>query len=922
MIKRWNGKFFVRETLSAIGLEVQLGHPVGEPCLLPRRGHKNFIIVDVDGIHRATVNFCGCRGIPRRLQMLQAEWWPATPLDPQTGATIAVLRLFQRLKLESKITVYDFWNTLVAATDPMGKMGIPNRLSSFMMMAREFSHIQMLKRGGVGHQAAGIAGCAEGCLAMVCPLCPQPGVNLPDGWESESKSWLYRPLFAIDANFRLKNRLRSSDEKDPGLSTGLAYFVENEKYLAHVVNYATQEDISTCTGFAALLNANLKKSHGLRVTGVGAIICCRHSWWQANGVGDLQKGERYCNIDYIVFNVLHNKEYQEIVLSYDIACQWGKTLEARMNVLPPHIRSPFSPTSFDLAVPKFHLPAHTDKCHAPYSYNYKIGVGRTDGEAIERNWSYLNGAASSTKEMGPGARHDTLDDFCGYWNWKKTVGMGEFLKGKWLEAISEAEAHVSAFVEYDGVVRCDRLHDVKQWESMMEAWYLDKSKPCPFEPSMPKVTVSNIRLSLAIAESEAMEGNGPIFQQSPSELLLFGINLSETQRALAVDVAAHRLPTPSQLALFQERRNELLKKIRKFYTGMQAHMAAVLPQDVNSIESTPEAPCEKFNLVFPSSLDTAARSRVCSPSIGDVEASLRYAEACEALDKIRHNLRLKTYFNRFKTAQVTGQRQQTRARTFQDRVDGKLRLLATRYRVARGAYLRLKGPGVWETTLQVLADEDIRGLGDVVIKDSESREAHRYQELNKRFKDRPKSALFTGEGRRKISWIWYTIGVVDDGKEDLGLHDDLRMEWARAKARAARWQEEIWHVKEEMRRGPVTLNQLANAWEDFATQALEGSSGNQEGRAAYAFEQANIRRQMASRLEAQWQKLCDGVPWERLASTPLDGSAWSEASSLDDEVGGSRSQPQPSTILTDDCEDDGQDDDVNYDEDGEERARW
>jgi hypothetical protein len=50
--------------------------------------------------------------------------------------------------------------------------------------------------------------------------------------------------------------------------------------------------ISHCVGFAAMWNANSKKSEGLRATGIGAVICARHAVYMANGMGDLQKGER------------------------------------------------------------------------------------------------------------------------------------------------------------------------------------------------------------------------------------------------------------------------------------------------------------------------------------------------------------------------------------------------------------------------------------------------------------------------------------------------------------------------------------------------------------------------------------------------------------------------------------------------------
>ena len=50
--------------------------------------------------------------------------------------------------------------------------------------------------------------------------------------------------------------------------------------------------ISHCVGFAAIWNANSKKSKGLRATGIGAVICARHALYRPNGMGDLQKGER------------------------------------------------------------------------------------------------------------------------------------------------------------------------------------------------------------------------------------------------------------------------------------------------------------------------------------------------------------------------------------------------------------------------------------------------------------------------------------------------------------------------------------------------------------------------------------------------------------------------------------------------------
>ena len=75
-------------------------------------------------------------------------------------------------------------------------------------------------------------------------------------------------------------------------------------------------------------------------------------------------------------------------------------------------------------IPKFHLPAHIQKCQADYSFNFSPFVGRTDSEAPERGWSETNAMAASTKEMGPGSHRDTLDDHFGDHNWGKIANMG------------------------------------------------------------------------------------------------------------------------------------------------------------------------------------------------------------------------------------------------------------------------------------------------------------------------------------------------------------------------------------------------------------------------------------------------------------------------------------------------------------------
>ena len=129
-------------------------------------------------------------------------------------------------------------------------------------------------------------------------------------------------------------------------------------------------------------------------------------------------------MDFIFLSSLAKTSVQLVTISYDIACQWSKKFWDRMQNMPSWLQLPAS-TQLRFRVPKFHLPAHVQKCWAPFSLNFTNGVGRTDGEGVERNWAWLNGIARCVSMMGPGGRWDTLDDFCSYHNWRKTVTLGE-----------------------------------------------------------------------------------------------------------------------------------------------------------------------------------------------------------------------------------------------------------------------------------------------------------------------------------------------------------------------------------------------------------------------------------------------------------------------------------------------------------------
>ncbi|SJL16269.1 uncharacterized protein ARMOST_19789 [Armillaria ostoyae] len=467
-IERWNGTFFERISLKDIGLHVQLNHH-SMCCKLPVLCHQDFEVLHTNGIHQVAVDYCGCeRQIPHHIQLLRCGWYPASQLRPRMCASMRLLEFFHLLSLCSKLSVYDFYRTLEKLTSNTG-MGVPKScIKALMRMMLQWRFLKLLKRGGRGHVTDGIAGTKPGELAVLCPSCPRPGINLPEGWEKvlvEMKyasvcedaiitngydcRFLYVVILCMDANFRLKNQLVSSF---------------SEGYEKYVLNNTTDKDISTCVGFAALAKADTKFSRGLRYTGVGAVSCGRGEF--VITVGNLHKGERYAPMDHIFgSSLLTFTNILAAIISYDIACQWFVNLYKRMNSWPESIK-PSDNLTLTPAIPKFHEPAHEEEGHEQFSCNLLPGMGASDLEVPERIWGPHNAVANSTKTMGPRSRMDVIDDHFGFWNWTKYASMGTTLARKYKAAIKERNVQVEG---HRGFTEGIPKHLVEEWSLMCKA---------------------------------------------------------------------------------------------------------------------------------------------------------------------------------------------------------------------------------------------------------------------------------------------------------------------------------------------------------------------------------------------------------------------------------------------------------------------
>ncbi|KAG1809744.1 hypothetical protein EV424DRAFT_1473851 [Suillus variegatus] len=783
----WTGTYFQWISLRELGLCIQLGHPAGIQCDNPVRAF-DFTVLDISGIHSVTLLFCNC----------------ATA----NTHTVQLLRTLLMYTFESKGSAFEYWQALFRLTDNTGTKPPKDCYESLLRMSRQYRHLLALKRAGRAHDVCGVLGTQPGELAVPCLACPQPGRNLPPDWDSAppDKRWLFALFLGIDANFRMCRRNKSSEEVDPSLSKGWAYFVEESGFKRLLAEHAGQtQEKSSCASHNAVNLADSKNVRGLAATGIGAVVCARHNFKRPSAVGDLQKGEKYVNMDYLFFSTLmHSSD----LVVFNLHCSpGGKTIT--------------------FLVPKFHLPAHIPACQTTFSFNLIKGMARTDGEAPERGWSNINPVATSNREMGPGSRRDTLDDHFSDWNWRKVCNFGPFLLQKLKEAIPQRDQHVLDLGDFEEAIPTESL---TSWRQMVEEWEADRSRPNPFESTAVPVTQASVRLELSQAEADQLKRGLDVSlhaEVSPSVLIAAGTDLEAQQRRLATDKALIGMhSTDIQLSALQQRTNALRRRLEhwvKIQTLYMPYVARLREMDDLHSESEEEA-VHNIKLWLPSAV--LKLPMPCDINLTRIEWKLRVAQAHEALHELRQHLRLKRHLTGFKRDWITGQRAHTTSRGIIDTVQKKIDAAATKYNIAWSALEVLAKALLevdWMNQFPKLEKEDIRGM----MEDQAAGESQT-------------------EGRRlvAISWIWkQRHGAGQEELSDVEEFLAMRIEWCKARARANRWSEEVELLQEEMRRVSAFLEWQTEWWEDRASPRtwLDGMENER-----------SIRRAMRTRCTSIW----------------------------------------------------------------------
>ncbi|KAJ7122459.1 hypothetical protein C8R44DRAFT_831617 [Mycena epipterygia] len=847
-VEVWADDCFTLTTLKSLGRRIQLGHGRNGTCpgtlvkqaaeleaaalpgYVPK--HDNFCIVDSNGIHEVGLDFCSCvLRQTHNVQLLRTRLYPATTTNPATASTF-----------RAKCSAHHFYNSLARLTNNNGVFQPRNRYNEFRRMTREWRHIQMLKRAGRGHAADGVERTKEGECALLCPACPQLGKNLPESGER----FLYALFLAIDANFRMKRKHVSSEEDDPSLGDGIAFFGKVEEYMQHLDKHWDFEQETKRS------DVQYRKAHsyGTASSGIGTVDCARHNMKCPNGVGDLQKGERYINMDYMLWKSLAGcDDLVQLFISYDIICQWHKNIWRRLVQYKPVLRGWAGRSGerfFVWLIPKFHLPAHIEACNILFSFNLTPFVGQTDGEA------------SDTNEMGPGACRDTLDDHFNDWNHKKIVGLGGYLLDRVQKAVANMLTCRLALLEAEDGLPPDV---VTGWTAAMELWELDSANPNPFQVMEKHELMYAIWGRIAVEVEGSAEGDQADDVRGDlhaSEMIKMSLQLEEQQRALELDTAAVKLhATDRQKTALRERSNKLLRKIAGWVDLQASFTPAVttlrtadekVREEAARLQPITAVPVHAFKLWLPSKLVTTLRIAV-KDTHARYEFELRIGQAHAALEELRRLLLVHTAQYKYKDDNARGVAANTRAKTSIKNIDELVRLTLS----ALGAKLKEHD---WKKELRVLTPDDVRGRPRGTFSDPthKQRNKKRKTEADVHVEERRK------EEERPASWIWLSqLSLAEDMEK--GMTEALRIEWAKTRVRAWRWTEEVDLREEEMRCMLQFLDWKAAWWLTHIDQrpVVVEDETMREGFKAYACCHSRMQRSLKSRFEGNWKDVAQYI---------------------------------------------------------------
>ncbi|KAK7686644.1 hypothetical protein QCA50_010244 [Cerrena zonata] len=298
--------------------------------------------VHASGVHELRIRPCRCdagKDIPVFEQMVYMGLYPASSKKTRTIFTFEALDDYDLGNLETKASAARHYEKLKRLTSNAFPTTVPNRYRELMMISRQWRNLKSRQRAGYAYRQANSI--PPGGLALFCPACPQPGINLPDDWMNDPDRTKYMRTLLVDGNFKQDHLAMKYDSDNVPLSDGHGYIVTRAPFDAYLA--ATSDPVTvepSCHEHRAVTQQNRSHAH-LDVTGIGAIACGRHGCFYPHSVVNFRKGEGQRYMDYAFIQaILYVRDLLVVLLLYDIMCQFWVNFLKRLRAMPDDLQLP------------------------------------------------------------------------------------------------------------------------------------------------------------------------------------------------------------------------------------------------------------------------------------------------------------------------------------------------------------------------------------------------------------------------------------------------------------------------------------------------------------------------------------------------------------------------------------------------------
>ncbi|KAI6046731.1 hypothetical protein EDC04DRAFT_2982725 [Pisolithus marmoratus] len=212
-VQWWNGTHYEPTSLMELGFLWHIGHE-GDPC------PQNCSDPDPD-----ESGYMTGEKPPNHIQRL----FPASISKPKTAFTFTVLDHFLIDALECKTSAMSFYQKLKRFTN--NAFPERDRHRELMRVSQLWRDLKHRKWFGFGHDMEQDPG--DGGLALFCPACPHPGVNLPADWKVHYDRW----------ELHSQHMKMNKPELDVALSDGKGYMVAEVPYQSHLKQSLDSKEI-------------------------------------------------------------------------------------------------------------------------------------------------------------------------------------------------------------------------------------------------------------------------------------------------------------------------------------------------------------------------------------------------------------------------------------------------------------------------------------------------------------------------------------------------------------------------------------------------------------------------------------------------------------------------------------------------------